>query len=528
MRSEECRCFRPRARLRARFGRLIASIATAFGLASLAWLSLTDDARALPSYARQTGQPCGTCHTDFPGLTPFGRRFKLLGYTTGGGLYRTTPFSPSRDANDANAALRAYAAEQRIDGNAPLAPVGSGEKGWVPPVSAMTVIGLTHAQTSATGNTAPYGANDIVTATPTSFFYGGAITNNIGAFAQVTWNAPPAGGFSDPFGHTWTWDNTDIRFASTAHVGSLDFIYGITANNNPTVQDVWNTTPAWQFPYAAPFSLGNTNATNGPPTNPLIQGAFAARVGSVGAYTMINDFLYLEATVYRTLNFSQQNTMGSDPVGSPGLFDYAPYWRVALEPHWGSHTFMLGAFGMYFNIHPWIDTSGLTSQGTIAQTNKFNDVGFDSQYQYQGNNWWLTLRGTYIHEFQTRDADFGGFTATAPTNLNNTIDSLKLYGSVALGGDHRVVLSSQYFNIRGSADLGLYGADPNTGAALSPASDGFNAEIAYIPFGVSRAPGWPWFNARIGLQYTYFNRFNGTTAGAQNHNTLFLHAWLAM
>ena len=41
--------------------------------------------QALPSFARQTGQPCGTCHTDFPALTPYGRRFKLLGYTTGGG-----------------------------------------------------------------------------------------------------------------------------------------------------------------------------------------------------------------------------------------------------------------------------------------------------------------------------------------------------------------------------------------------------------------------------------------------------------
>src|SRR6516225_2275205 len=55
-------------------------------------------AYALPSFARQTGQPCGTCHTDFPALTPYGRRFKLLGYTTGGGPYRTTPFSrPSVD-----------------------------------------------------------------------------------------------------------------------------------------------------------------------------------------------------------------------------------------------------------------------------------------------------------------------------------------------------------------------------------------------------------------------------------------------
>src|ERR1700730_14426466 len=41
---------------------------------------------SLPLYARQTGQPCATCHTVFPELTPFGRRFKLSGYTMGGGL----------------------------------------------------------------------------------------------------------------------------------------------------------------------------------------------------------------------------------------------------------------------------------------------------------------------------------------------------------------------------------------------------------------------------------------------------------
>jgi hypothetical protein len=39
---------------------------------------------SLPLYARQTGQPCATCHTAFLELTPFGRRFKLGGYTLGG------------------------------------------------------------------------------------------------------------------------------------------------------------------------------------------------------------------------------------------------------------------------------------------------------------------------------------------------------------------------------------------------------------------------------------------------------------
>ncbi|MBV8576466.1 MAG: hypothetical protein JOZ58_15725, partial [Acetobacteraceae bacterium] len=47
---------------------------------------------SLPLYARQTGQPCATCHTAFLELTPFGRRFKLGGYTLGGGDWKGPPF----------------------------------------------------------------------------------------------------------------------------------------------------------------------------------------------------------------------------------------------------------------------------------------------------------------------------------------------------------------------------------------------------------------------------------------------------
>src|ERR1700722_8483002 len=38
-------------------------------------------AYAVPSYARETGLPCSSCHTTAPELTPFGRLFKLNGYT---------------------------------------------------------------------------------------------------------------------------------------------------------------------------------------------------------------------------------------------------------------------------------------------------------------------------------------------------------------------------------------------------------------------------------------------------------------
>ena len=50
-------------------------------------------AEALPSYARQTGQPCAACHTAFPELTPFGRRFKIGGYTMSSGDWTGPPIA---------------------------------------------------------------------------------------------------------------------------------------------------------------------------------------------------------------------------------------------------------------------------------------------------------------------------------------------------------------------------------------------------------------------------------------------------
>ena len=53
---------------------------------------LSNDAQAVPSFARQTGQNCVSCHAggQFPELTPYGRMFKMTGYTIG---ERTMPLS---------------------------------------------------------------------------------------------------------------------------------------------------------------------------------------------------------------------------------------------------------------------------------------------------------------------------------------------------------------------------------------------------------------------------------------------------
>src|SRR5512141_2884540 len=46
-----------------------------------AYVAAHTAAAHLPSYARQTGLACSACHYQFLTLTPFGRKFKLNGYT---------------------------------------------------------------------------------------------------------------------------------------------------------------------------------------------------------------------------------------------------------------------------------------------------------------------------------------------------------------------------------------------------------------------------------------------------------------
>jgi hypothetical protein len=487
--------------------RITSAFCLVVALAAVFAVGFAPRAEALPSYARQTGQPCGSCHTDFAGLTPFGRLFKIQGYTAGGGAYRTTLFPSSED------------------------PPSDDKKKWVPPVAMMAIAGFTTTQADQAPPTAPYNGNNNIVVSPISFFYGGAITDHIGAFAQVTYNALPLGGYGyDPFQHTWTWDNTDLRYADAVHIGRYNLIYGITANNNPTVQDPWNTTPAWGFPYAQ----STVAPALGGASHPLINGAWAQHVASVGAYAMLDDFLYLEASVYHALDPNTQNSLGADPFTAPGLFAAAPYWRAAIEPHWGNHWLEVGTFGMITGVHPF--TMGPPLPGSLPigvvpaittavdpRTDTYTDIGFDTQYQYQGSNFWLTVRGTYVHEFQQLDATF--FDLAGSTNPANTLNEARAYLSLAYGNSNRVVLTGQYFNTWGSSDPTLYAA---LASGFSPNTAGFIAEIAYIPFMNSQAPGWPWFNARIGLQYVGYTKYDGTTLGASANNTLFLYAWIAM
>jgi hypothetical protein len=536
-------------------------------------LIFPEKASALPSFARQTGQPCGTCHTDFFGLTPFGRSFKLRGYTAGGGQFRLTPFSYFDDywkaswppyattfaqSEKKSATLSSFAEEltkgeatgsassmssilgySAANANAQYAgmPTKAPPAGlfatwdtsdiWVPPVSLMAVVGFTHSEKplpqglDPTLPIAPFAPNDNVFPSPVSVFYGGAITEHIGAFQQVTFAGPGPGG-PGPFDHNWTWDNTDVRYSNSGRFGDIDFVWGITANNNPSVQDVWNTTPAWKFPFVA------TTLISGPSAGTIIDGAFAAHVVGVGAYAWINDLVYLEVTGYKTLDFRTQNNLGANPFNAPGLISgAAPYFRIAVEPQWGYHSLELGAFGMLANVAPWLNPiDGSTNAASI--TDKYTDIGFDAQYQYNGGHYWFTVRASYIHERQQLDASSvlccsGGNPLAA--NSKNELNTFRGEASLAYGADNRIILTGQYFSTWGSFDPFFFGGLYGTGI---PNSNGWVFELAYIPFSMSKSPLWPWFNARLGAQYIYYNEFDGDRIHAHDNNTWFLYAWIAM
>jgi hypothetical protein len=418
-------------------------------------------AAAVPLFARQTGQQCAACHNGFPELTPYGRLFKLNGYTFGGG--QTS----------------------------------------LPPISFMTVGSFTNTQAPQAGGAAPHYADDNNPAIDfVSMFYGGMLLPNLGIFGQVTY---------DNIGKTFGWDNTDLRYAQTLKLHDTEAIVGVTVNNNPTVQDVWNSTPAWSYPWLA-SGLAPT-----PAAGTALEGQFAQQVVGVSPYIFWDRLVYVEVGGYRTLGNRLLDELGAG-TGGTQINGVAPYWRVALEPGWGANSWEVGTFGFRAAEVP----GGVSGFGTDHVT----DIGFDTQYQYLGNINSFSVQSYFIHEN-------GQYAASAlqgvTSNAHDRLDSFRIKGSYIYQQTYEATLA--YFNLGGSRDALLYGPDS---ANNSPDSSGFIGELDYMPFNYGGPAFWPWLNVKFGLQYTYYTRFNGGTnnydgagSSAVGNNTLYLFAWLA-
>jgi hypothetical protein len=437
-------------------------------------------ASAVPSFARQTGQPCATCHTAFPELTPYGRQFKLMGYTAGG-----------TRCNDGSA--------KSNETQVPLALM----------TLPATFTGVKNSANQAAMGAASNISNDAWYPGQQSVFVAGQLYCDVGAFAQVTY---------DPVGKVFAWDNVDIRYAKTGLIDGTSIVYGITANNNPTVQDAWNTVPAWVFPFM-------DTAVGPAPANGTMLGtsSYGQQVGGVGAYVWINSSIYAEFSAYGSLpkRLMTDWAGGYDPAASR-LDGAAPYWRLAYEKTWDKNSLMFGTFGMFANQR----TAGEATPAGISDATL--DIGVDTQYQWIGEEHAVTVRAAYIWEKKNNNVENAlALAAGDPlVNQSNVLNDFNI--SATYIWDRKISFTAGYFNTWGDTDVNLYGT-PNG----SPDSRYYKFDLAYLPFMNGGPDLWPWFNARIGVLYTHYDKFdgtwnnvNGTGLKAGGNDTVFLYTWL--
>jgi hypothetical protein len=423
-------------------------------------------AEAVPAFAEQTQQPCSACHVGGfgPQLTPFGRQFKLEGYTMRAGDTFTLP------------------------------------------VSAMAVASFVHTQADQDEPPAPhYSTNDNTTVDQVSLFLAGGVGDHFGGFFQATY---------DGVGRAYSWDNLDLRAATHENLWDSDVLLGVSLNNSPGVQDVWNTLAAWGYPYTG------SDLAPAPASGTVIDGALAQAVLGVSAYAYWNSSIYTEFGLYWTPGSGFLKSMGVDPADSGTLKGATPYIRVAYQKDYGDQNFEIGAYGLFSNIFPGADESA-------HATDHYSDIGVDASYQFMGDGSNVyTVNARYTHEQQDLHASgiLGG-AAFASNHLNDARIDLAYSWQSTWGA------TVAAFDTWGSRDPLLY-ADNRT---FTPDSSGFILQADYTAFGGADAPLGGRFNLRVGVQYFIYTKFNGATSNydglghsASDNNTLRLFLWVAL
>ena len=111
------------------------------------------------------------------------------------------------------------------------------------------------------------------------------MTDNLGGFVQGTYSGTD---------RAFSLDNTDIRLTAPFDLKNSELRLGVSVNSGPTVQDPYNTTFAWIFPFAA-SALAPT-----PTAQPVIAGGLLGNSIGATTYLWYDRRLYLEAGLYNT------------------------------------------------------------------------------------------------------------------------------------------------------------------------------------------------------------------------------------
>lgn len=436
-----------------------------FCLTLLSLLAPVHNAFAVPSFTRQTGQQCATCHiTGFSALTSFGRQFKLRAYSLG---TQNLPFV-----------------------------VGG-------------VASMAQSKNSSSAGGVEFQADNRLALQRVSAYFAGKIGDNAGAF--VNWNY-------DGAERRGAMEMVDARYADSTILGGKELILGVTLNNNPTVSDIYNSTPAFGFPQISPA------AKTAVPPNALTQVdmSLASQVAGIAAYAWWDNSIYAELGAYRTadkvfsvLRAGVPRTGGME--GAAAIKSGAPYWRLAYERQWGgAHSLSAGTLGLLVDRYP-------DPANPSGPTDRYRDLGLDAQYQYLGDEHRITSGLTWIQEKQSWGASFDpSGMASMRDGANGKLTTFRTHVGYVFRNQYGATLG--YFATRGNNDNMLYNTgSPITGSANgSPDTSGGLLELSYIPQQ----------NVRLALRYTAYSRFNGAKANydgfgrnASDNDNLYFYTW---
>ena len=403
-------------------------------------------ASAVPSFARQTGQPCAACHVGGfgPQLTDFGISFKLGGYTLA---------VPNRPAV---------------------------------PVAAMVMTGFTHTNASqdASGldgrriDGSHLEGNNNPTLDQVSLFFAGRLASKVGIFSQVTYDGVAQ--------HT-SIDNVDLRVADTFGLpDDHSLLAGVSINNNPGLQDPFNTLPAWAFPYiSSPVAPGPSAAT-------VLDEAWAQKATGVVAYGQLDNFWYAELGTYRMQSVSTQKFFG---IGvddrDAGALRSPLYARFAVRPAWTGGSLNAGLV---------LFRTGYQPDRELPDTTHYTDLGVDASWrQMFGDASQATAMASLIHEAASGTSGLTEYSVTG-----------SYYRPSPWGGSW-------------GGNVQRFGVN-----ASSLGSRGTRLQLDWTPTGARALSGLWDPSIRIGLQFSAYDELDSLRGhAAAVSDTTYLFAWLA-
>lgn len=424
-------------------------------------------AKAVPAYVDQTGLTCQACHVGGfgPQLTPMGRQFKIEGYTM--------------------------------------------RSGASVPISAVGEVSFTRTKKDQDPPPEMGKANNNLLLDRGSLYLTGGIGQNFGGFVEVAYEGAEK---------AWMLDMLDLRAVTKSQIFGQDAVLGLSLNNSPTVQDPWNTTPAWSFPYT------QTTISRTPGAAPLINGGLGGKSIGLTAYAWLGQKFYMEGGAYSSPRAGTLRWLGVESDEPGDIKGLAPYGRAAWQGPLGGGTAHVGAYFLQARIRPHRNR-------TTSLSDRYTDFGLDASWQKTlGTGDALSAQMRYTRENADLQASCllgfvgpGGNADCARIRLN------EWRGDIGYNWRSKIGVTLGAFSTTGNANSNLYG-----GPTAKPDSNGLTAQLDYTPWANSNGPLGRRASMRVGLQYTAYGKFDGArsnydgaNADASDNNALRVFTWLA-